>query len=95
MEGETGENGDFEFEFGLPTYVAGSDLEEGLGRFYLQASVTDLAQHTETSNLSLPVAQSALVIVAIPEGGQFRPGVENILYVLGGPDGTPAEASLT
>ena len=40
-----------------PAYIAGSDLEGGLGRFYLQASVTDQAQHTETSNLSLPVSQ--------------------------------------
>ena len=75
--------------------MAGSDLEGGLARFYLQASVTDLAQHSETSNLSLPVSASALVIEAVPEGGVPRPGVENILYLLTCyPDGTPAEAEL-
>ncbi|MCU0523026.1 MAG: hypothetical protein MUF84_20360, partial [Anaerolineae bacterium] len=41
-------------------------------------------------------ATSSIVIDAIPEGGQFRPGVENILYVMTSyPDGTPAEADIT
>ena len=95
LQGNTDETGNFDFEFDLPSYFAGSDLESGRGRFYLQASVTDLAQHRETSNLSLPIAQNSLIIDAIPEGGQFRPGVDNILYVLTSyPDGTPAETSL-
>ena len=42
---------------------------KALGRFYLQATVTDL-QHSETANLSLPVPPSALVIEAVPEGGR-------------------------
>lgn len=95
LSGLTGENGEYEFIFDLPDYIAGSDLEGGLGRFYLQASVTDLAEHTETSNLSLPVAQNALIIEAMPEGGQFRTGVENILYILTSyPNGAPAQANL-
>ncbi len=96
LQGTTDPEGNFTFEFDLPAYVAGTDLEGGAGRFYLQASVTDLTKHTEVSNLSLPVSQSTLVIEAVPEGGQFRQGVENILYVLTSyPDGTPAETSLT
>lgn len=95
LQGQTDEEGSFSFEFDLPGYIAGSDLEGGLGRFYIQASVTDLAQHTEISNVSLPVSGSALVIDAVPEGGFFRPGVENILYVLVGyPNGAPADARL-
>jgi len=95
LQGTTDAEGAFQFEFDLPAYIAGTDLEGGRGLFYLQANVTDLAQHTETSNLSLPVAQSQLVIEAVPEGGQFRPGVENIFYVLTSyPDGTPAETSV-
>ena len=35
---QTDEQGSFAFEFDLPAYIAGSDLEGGLGRFYLQAS---------------------------------------------------------
>ncbi len=96
IQGSTDSSGTFQFDFDLPTYLAGSSLEGGLGRFYLQATVIDQAEHSETSNLSLPVAQNALLIEAIPEGGQFRPGVENILYVLTSyPDGSPAETDLT
>jgi uncharacterized protein YfaS (alpha-2-macroglobulin family) len=95
LQGATDEAGNFTFEFNLPAYIAGSDLEGGLGRFYLQAMVTDQTQHSEISNLSLPVSGSSLVIEAIPEGGQIHPGIDNILYVLVSyPDGSPAEASL-
>lgn len=95
LQGSTGEDGVFAFEFDLPGYIAGSDLEGGLGRFYLQASVTDQAEHTEIKNASLPVSGSAIVIEAIPEGGRFRAGLENILYVLTSyPDGSPAETDL-
>lgn len=95
LVGQTDDQGWFEFEFDLPAYFAGSDLESGLARLYLQASITDLANHTETASLSFPVAQSTLLIEAIPEGGRFRPGVENILYVLtSSPDGAPVESRL-
>jgi uncharacterized protein YfaS (alpha-2-macroglobulin family) len=96
LQGTTDDAGNYTFEFDLPGYIAGSDLEGGLGRFYLQASLIDQANHTEISNLSFPVSQKSLVIEAIPEGGQFRPGVENILYVLTSyPDGSPAETRVS
>jgi len=95
LEGITAEDGSYAFEFDLPSYMAGTELEGGQARFYLEASVTDLAAHGETANLSLPVSSSRIVIEAMPEGGQFRTDVENILYVLTSyPDGTPTEASL-
>ena len=95
LEGVTDADGNFNFEFDLPAYLAGSDLEGGLARFYVQVSVTDQAQHSETASLSLPVAGSALMIQAVPEGSGFRQGVENILYVLTStPDGQPVPASL-
>ena len=71
---QTDANGNFEFEFDLPAYLTGSDLENGLGRFYVQASVIDQAQHTEVTNLSLPVSANPIVIRAIPESGQFAIG---------------------
>jgi hypothetical protein len=95
LQGTTDEAGGFEFEFDLPGYLVGSDLEAGLGRFYLQATVTDLALHNETSNLSLPVSQNALVIDAIPEGGQFRMGEEYPIPVGQLSGRTPAECSLS
>lgn len=95
VQGETDAEGNFAFEFDLPAFIAGSDLEGGLGTFYLQANVVDQADQREAKQLSLPVAAQPLVIEAIPEGGQFRPGVENLLYVLvSTPDGAPAAADL-
>jgi len=95
LEGTTDAAGAFEFSFDLPDYIAGSELDGGGARFYLEVAVTDKAEHTEVGRLSLPVAQNALVINAVLEGGQPRPGVENILYVMASyPDGTPAEADL-
>ena len=41
LEGSTDADGVFQFEFFLPDYLVGSDLEGGAGRFYLEASVTD------------------------------------------------------
>ncbi len=96
LQGATDAEGNFNFEFDLPGYIAGSDLESGLGRFYLQVDVTDQAGHTETANLSFPVSQNQLIVEAVPESGTFRPGVENILYILtSAPDGAPVETSLS
>ena len=95
IDGKTDEQGNYSFEFDLPKYLTGSELNKGSGRFYLQAAVTDLAEHTEQVDTSLPVSSSPLVIDAIPEGGYFRPNVENIFYVqVSYPDGSPAEATL-
>ncbi|MBN2004147.1 MAG: hypothetical protein JXA21_12395 [Anaerolineae bacterium] len=96
LEGTTDATGNFNFSFDLPSYIAGSELEGGGARFYVEAAVTDQAEHTEVGRLSLPVAQSSLVLNAVLEGGQPRYGVENILYLMASyPDGTPAEADLT
>lgn len=96
LEGQTTPNGDLEFSFELPDYIAGSDLENGQGRFYVQASVIDQAQHTEVTNLSLPVTASPIVIRAIPEGGRLQWDFENMITVLtSAPDGAPLETELT
>jgi uncharacterized protein YfaS (alpha-2-macroglobulin family)/ABC-type glycerol-3-phosphate transport system permease component len=95
IDGKTDEQGNYAFEFDLPKYLTGSELDKGGGRFYIRAAVTDLAEHTELANTSLPVARSPLTIDAVPEGGYLRPNVENILYVLTSyPDGSPAETTL-
>lgn len=95
LQGTTDENGRFSFNFTLPDYIVGSDLDGGMGSFYLQAHVTDQTNHTQSEGLTFPVTASSLIVEAIPEGGQIRAGVENILYVLTSyPDGRPAPASL-
>jgi uncharacterized protein YfaS (alpha-2-macroglobulin family) len=95
LELTSNEQGQATFEFDLPAFVAGSDLEGGLGRFYLQAAVIDQAQHLETGRLSLPVSSGGLVVQAIPEGGVFRARLDNTLYLMTSyPDGSPAETDL-
>ncbi len=96
IQGQTDDQGFMQFEFDLPEYMAGSDLEGGMGRYYLTATITDQAQHTESTNTSLPVSNSAILIQAIPESSMLRANVENIIYIMTSyPDGTPAETSLT
>jgi uncharacterized protein YfaS (alpha-2-macroglobulin family) len=96
LQGVTGDSGNFHFEFNLPDYIAGTDLESGLGQFHLQANVTDRAHHTETTDITLLVSQNSITIDAIPESGQFQPGIENLLYILTSqPDGTPIQADLS
>jgi uncharacterized protein YfaS (alpha-2-macroglobulin family) len=95
IDGKTDDQGNYTFEFDLPKYLTGSELDKGSGRFYLQASVTDLTEHTEQVDTSLPVSARPLVIDAIPEGGDLKPNVENIIYFqVSYPDGSPAAASL-
>ena len=78
-----------------PQYIAGSDLDNGQARFYVQASVIDEAQHTEMTNPSLPVTANPIVIRAIPEGGKLQWDFENVIYVLtSAPDGTPLATDL-
>ena len=95
IDGKTDTEGNYAFSFSLPSYLTGSELDKGSGRFYLQATVTDATEHSEIVNTSLPVSRSPLVIDAVTEGGFVRPGVENIFYVLVSyPDGSPVEANL-
>ncbi len=95
VDGQTDAEGKYAFEFSLPSYIAGSELDNGLGTFYVQAAVTDQTNHIEISNLSLPVAASVLILDAIPESGVLKPGVENLLYIMTSyPDGSPADCDL-
>ncbi|MGQ9598296.1 MAG: MG2 domain-containing protein [Anaerolineae bacterium] len=95
LQGTTDANGQFAFEFTLPAYLVGA-AEAGVADFILEAAVTDSAAHTEQVNLRIPVAQQGIVIEAVPESGEFKPGLENILYLLTAyPDGAPAECDLT
>mgnify|MGYP000184535256 CR=1 FL=1 len=42
----------------------------------------------------IPVAAQALLIRAVPEGGQLKPGVENVVFIMTAyPSGQPAQAT--
>ena len=96
LQGKTDEEGRFAFAFDLPDYFAGGMLESGVAHFALEVSVTDQAEHTERSSRLLPVSDQVILIEAVAESGQLKPGVENIIYLLASyPDGSPAEAVLS
>jgi uncharacterized protein YfaS (alpha-2-macroglobulin family) len=95
LSGQTDAEGTFSFEFDLPDYFV-TGAESGVADFILEVAVTDGAAHTEQVSIRIPVAQQGILIEAVPESGQFKPGLENILYLLTAyPDGAPAECDLT
>jgi len=96
VQGRTGDEGNYEFAFTLPDYFAGSALEAGVASFIVEVAVTDRADHVERINLTLPVAEQSIIVEAVPESGQLRPQVENILYLITAyPDGSPAGCDVT
>ncbi len=96
LAGQTDASGNFDFAFDLPAAETLMGLAPDHSQFYIEAHVSDTAPHTQTHRLSLSLAEQALIIEAMPESGQFHPGVENILYVLTSrPDGAPIPANLT
>ncbi len=95
LSGQTDADGQFTFEFDLPDYLVGRP-EGSVADYVLEVAVTDGAAHTEQVSIRIPVAQQGILIEAVPESGEFKPGLENILYLLTAyPDGTPAECDLT
>jgi hypothetical protein len=95
LSGTTDADGTFPFAFDLPDHFVGG-LESGVADFILEVAVTDGAAHTEQVSIRIPVAQQGILVEAVPESGEFKPQLENILYLLTAyPDGTPAECDLT
>lgn len=96
LTGKTDAEGVYSFSFVLPNYFAGSGLNKDRADFGLEISVTDQANHTEQTSLSLPISVSAIMIDAVPESGRLVPSVENLVYILTSlPDGSPLETDLT
>jgi uncharacterized protein YfaS (alpha-2-macroglobulin family) len=94
LSGTTDASGLFAFEFDMPDYLV-SGLESGTAEYILEVAVTDGAAHTEQVSIGIPVAQQGIIIEAVPESGEFKPGLENILYLMTAyPDGTPAACDL-
>jgi len=85
IKGKTDENGTFKFETELPTYFVGQPLEQGKAFVKLDCEVTDRAEHTEKITDMVPIAKDPLVITVVPESGQIKRGVDNIIY---GPSGS-------
>jgi hypothetical protein len=93
--GETGEDGGFDFTIETPRTLVGGAPEAGTATYSLEVQVVDRAGHAEEITHDLPIADQAILLDVVPESGQLRPGVENIVYILTTyPDGSPAAAML-
>jgi 5-hydroxyisourate hydrolase-like protein (transthyretin family) len=92
IRGETDANGGFDFTIEVPDYLVGGAPEKETATYTLEVTVVDQAEHAEQTTQDLPVAREAILIDAVPESGQLRPGLENIVYIMTSyPDGTPAQ----
>ena len=94
ITGVTDAEGRFTFSFNLPT-AFGAGAADTPVFFELEAEVTDAAGRSEGIRSPLPVAAQPILIQAMPESGELKPGIENVLFLLtSSPDGQPAETSL-
>lgn len=86
--------GRFAFDLTLPMDYGAMALETP-APFDIEVEIEDAAGQRVGLRHVVPVAAQPLLIRAVPESGQLKPGVENALYVLTAyPDGTPAPATL-
>jgi uncharacterized protein YfaS (alpha-2-macroglobulin family) len=90
LNGTTDENGRYAYNFTVPDYFVGQ-LENNAAEVDLEITVVDNANHAESTDESITVAEKTILLEAIPESGILRSGVENIIYVDATyPDGRPA-----
>lgn len=90
IEGKTDDAGFYKFEADLPTYFVGQPLVQGNAFIKLDVEVTDKAEHTEKITNTVPIAKDPVIITAVPESGDLKPSIENVVYVLvSAPDGKP------
>lgn len=95
VEGTLDAKGHWAFEVPLPSYFAGTPLEQGKASVRLEAVVLDTADHREEKVVMPPVAAAPLVIHAVPESGKLVPNLENRIHVLVAyPDGSPAKGAM-
>ena len=95
MEGTTGADGIFRYEFTVPDYFVGQ-LENASASVDLEIAVADTAQHVERIDESVTVAEQPILVDAVPESGVLRRGLANLVYIdTTYPDGSAAKTTLT
>lgn len=77
----------------IPARLYGTELEGGSALVRCEAAVTDTAGHVERKAVLVPVAAAPIRMVAVPEGGEYVPGIAQRMYIVCSyPDGRPAKA---
>jgi hypothetical protein len=94
LTGETDARGGLTFTFDLPAMSGAASGDDGRA-FTVEAEVIDRAGQRAGLRQSLPVTFQPLHILAVPESGVLKPGVENLVYLLvSDPSGRPVSATL-
>ncbi len=95
LTGTTDAEGSYRYELTVPDYFVGQ-LENNTAELDVEITVVDTANHAETIDETLTIAEKTLLIEAVPESGTLREGLENLIYVnVSYPDGRAAPATLT
>lgn len=89
------QNGEYAFTLKLPSYLAGSSLDQGKAKAKLEITVTDTADHTQSIVKYLTVAQAPVIVTLVPAAGKVLPGTEQDVYlILTDPTGNPVSADV-
>jgi len=92
LKGTLDEKGIWQFEAKLPEKFVGLPLEGGNALLRIEATVTDKAEHSERSSITLPVSSEPIKIAIVPESATLKPDLPMRLFVVTTyPDGTPAK----
>lgn len=95
LTGETDADGVYHYAFQIPDYVVGQ-LENNTAAVDLELTVIDPANHSERTDERVTVAETPILIEAVPESGFLRAGLENMIYLQTSyPDGAAAQTTLT
>lgn len=95
VNGTTDDAGFYHYEFQVPDYFVGQ-LDNDTATVDLEIAVIDTANHSESIDESITVAEQAILVEAIPESGFLRPGLENIIYLQSSyPDGRAVQTTMT
>ncbi len=81
VQGETNEEGLFQFEMQLPPYMVGLPLEQGGGLVELSVHATDSAGQERSLSRTLRIASAAIETVVVPESGELVLGLLNQLLI--------------
>ncbi len=91
LKGTLNEQGVWQFETRLPEKFVGLPLEGGNALLRVEATVTDKAEHSERTAITLPVSSQPIKVAIIPESAALKPNLPMRLFVVTTyPDGTPA-----
>ncbi len=93
LEGNTDSQGHYTYSFDLPDYLIGQ-VDDTTAQVKVEVTVIDAANHAESVDQEITVAQHRVLVDAVPESGNLQPGLPNIIYLSTTyPDGraTPAD----